>query len=185
MAERTAHNGLVVGSNPAKPNTACTCINIKMKFGLKSYKLQKTVNYLKKTPLLFIFNISNLNSKSWVKTEQTYYTNNIKYFKICNTLSKKAFEYSIFKNITVILNGSICLIYFNKTTNIPFDLKKFIKLNPSMLLVGIKLNRKIYSVPQIANIGTLSYNKNIRFFNNSLKQLLKLSYNKLGQSQSK
>lgn len=156
-----------------------------MKFGLKSYKLQKTINYLKKKPLLFIFNISNLNSKSWVKTEQTYYTNNIKYYKICNTLSKKAFEYSIFKNIAVILNGSICIIYFNKTTDISLDLKKFIKLNPSMLLVGIKLNHKVYSLPQIITIYTFSYDRNIRSFNNSLRQLLKLSYNKLKQPQSK
>lgn len=153
-----------------------------MKFGLKSYKLQKTINYLKKKPLLFIFNISNLNSKNLVKTEQIYYANNIKYFKICNTLSKKAFEYSIFKNITVILNGSICLIYFNKTTSISLSLKKFIKLNPSMLLIGIKLNHKIYSLPQITNIHTFSYNKNIRVFTNSLKQILKLSYNKLRQT---
>lgn len=182
MVERTAHNGFVVGSNPAWPKI---CINIKMKFGLKTYKLQKSINYLKKKPLLFIFNISNLNSKGWLKTEQTYYTNNIKYFKICNTLSKKSLEYSIFKNLAVMLNGPVCLIYFNKTTNSSLDLKKLIKLNQSMLFVGVKLNSKIYSLPQITNIYTFSYNKNIKFFNNSLKQLLKLSYNKLGQPQSK
>jgi ribosomal protein L10 len=156
-----------------------------MKFGLKNYKLKKNLNYLKKKPLLFIFNISNLTSKSWIKIEQAYKTNNIKYFKVYNNLSKKAFECSIFKNMTVILNGPICLVYLTKMPNLFFDLKKLIKLNSSMLLIGVKLNTKVYSFPQITNICSFNYNKNIKLFNNSLKQLLKLPYNKLGQTKSK
>lgn len=151
-----------------------------MKFGLKSYKLQKSIFYLKEKPLLFIFNISNLNTKSWLKTEQIYYKNNIKYFKVYNTLSIKALKRSIFKNITVIINGPICFVYFNKTSNFFIDLKKFLKLNTSMLLVGIKLNNKIYSLSQTINVYSLNYTKTVKLFNNSLKDLLRLlNFNKL------
>ena len=41
MVERTAHNGLVVGSNPTEPK--------KMRLTARNHKLQKTKKYFQKT----------------------------------------------------------------------------------------------------------------------------------------
>ena len=78
-----------------------------MKFELKSYKLQKTKNYFQKKQIFFIYNVSNLNSTSWLKTEQVFHNYNLKYYKVYNTLSKKFLEKSIFKNTTSLINSSI------------------------------------------------------------------------------
>lgn len=185
MVERTAHNGFVVGSNPAKPNYSqpkATLVLIKkMKFELKSYKLQKTKSYFKEKPLFFMFNVSNLNSKSWLKTEQVFFNYNLKYYKVYNTLSKKFLEKSIFKNTAVLMNGSICLVDFNKNEDIQINLQKIIKLNPSMPFLGLRLNTKVYSLSQLNTVSTINYNKTIKVFNKSLKKLLKLPYYKIGK----
>ena len=145
-----------------------------MKFELKSYKLQKTKKYFQKEPIFFIFNVSNLNSKSWLKTEQVFY-------KVYNTLSKKFLEKSIFKNTTTLVNSSICLVHFDKNANTSVDLQKIINLNPLISFLGLRLNNKIYSLPQLTRISSTSYKKNIRVFNNVLKKLLKFPYYKLGK----
>lgn len=152
-----------------------------MKFELKSYKLQKTKNYFKKKPILFMFNVSNSNSKSWLQMEQVFYKYNLKCSKTYNTLSRKSLEKSIFKNTVVLMSGSLCLVYFGKTVNSPIELQKIVKISPTMSFLGVKLNNKIYSSTQIKTLSSLNYNKTIKVFNNSLKKLLKLPHYKLGK----
>jgi len=152
-----------------------------MKFELKSYKLQKTKNYFQKKQIFFIYNVSNLNSTSWLKTEQVFHNYNLKYYKVYNTLSKKFLEKSIFKNTTSLINSSICFVHFENTTTTSGDLQKIINLNPLISFIGLRLNNKIYSLPQLTRISSISYTKNIKVFNNVLKKLLKLPYYKLGK----
>lgn len=156
-----------------------------MKFGLKDYKLQKIVTCFKKEPLVFVFNISNTNSKNWLKVEQTLHKYDMKCVKISNSLSKKSLENSIFKNINIMLNGNVCLIHSKNPKNMPVLLQEIIKLDPTLTFLGVKLNNKIYSESQILKIFSLDYSQNVKVFNNSLKRLLKFPYQKLKKKESK
>jgi hypothetical protein len=150
-----------------------------MKFELKSYKLQKTKNYFQRKPIFFIYNVPNLNSKNWLKTEQNFYNYNLKYYKIYNTLSKKFLEKSIFKNTNMLVNNSVCLVHFSKNASTLTDVQKLINLSPLTSFLGLRLNNKIYSLPQLTTVSNINYNKNIKIFNNVLKKLLKFPYYKL------
>ena len=152
-----------------------------MKFELKSYKLQKTKNYYKKTPMFFVFNVSNLNSKSWLKIEQVLYAHNLKYYKVYNTLSKKFLEKSIFQNTATLINSSICFVHLDKTKNTSIDVQKIINLSSLMSFLSLRVNNKMYSPQQLNKISSTNYNRNVKVFNNSLKRLLKLPYYKIGK----
>ena len=156
-----------------------------MEFELKSYKLQKTKSYFQKNSIFFIYNVPNLNSTNWVKAEQNFYKYDLKYYKIYNTLSKKFLEKSIFKNTNILINNSVCLVHFDKNANIQTDIKKLINLNPVMFFLGLRLNNKIYSLPQLTTVPSISYNKNIKIFNKVLTKLLKLPYLRLKGKNSK
>ena len=152
-----------------------------MKFELKSYKLQKTKNYYKKTPMFFVFNVSNLDSKSWLKIEQVLYDHNLKYYKVYNTLSKKFLEKSIFKNTATLINSSVCFVHFDKTKNISIDIQKIINLSSLMSFLSLRVNNKVYSPQQLNRVSSTNYNKNVKVLNNSLKKLLKIPYYKIGK----
>lgn len=150
-----------------------------MKFELKGYKLQKIKNCFKKEPIIFVFNISNTNAKNWLNVEQKFYKYNLKCTKVCNTLSKKSLNNSVFKNAGVLMNGSICLVYLRNAQNFSVALHKITKINPSLILLGLKLNNKIYSANQIHKISNINYKQSIKVFNNSLKKLISMPYQRL------
>ena len=153
-----------------------------MKFELKDYKLEKTKRYFQKTPAFLIFNVSNLNSKNWLKIEQELFNSNLKYYKINNTLTKYVLDSSIFSNLTTLINGSLCIIHYNNAQTTKIDTKKLLKINKSIPIVCAKLNNKVYSANQLSSVSTLNYDKNIRIFNKSLKKMLKFPYFKLKNS---
>lgn len=145
MVERTAHNGLVVGSNPTKP---------KMKIFLKNYKTETTKKYIKLNKLMLIFNGINLDSNNWLTTEQTFKNLNIKYLKVYNKTSINLLNDSIYKNLKFLINSITMFIIINNfkrftlTTN--FDPLVFIFL-------ALKLNNKIYTNKQIKNLSSYKY----------------------------
>jgi len=150
-----------------------------MKFELKRYRLQKTKNYFQKNSIFFMYNVSNLNSKNWLKTEQVLHGYNLKYYKIYNTLSKKFLKKSIFKNTDKLINSSICFIHFDKNNKDLTNFQKLVNLNPLVCMLGIRLNDKIYSTAQLTQISTLNHTNNIKVLNKSLEKLLKLPYYKM------
>ena len=183
MAERTAHNGLVVGSNPAKPKnfinfTKVKYINKKMNNELKNYKLYKVKYFLKNPPLILFFHTLNLKSVNWLKIEQDLLNFNLKYYKIQNTLTKYAVTNSIFLNLVSILNGSLCFIYPKDLNKLNNDVQKLLKINKTMPVLGLKLNKNIYSAFQLSNLSTLNYKKNIIVLNKTFKMYLKTPYYK-------
>jgi hypothetical protein len=113
--------------------------------------------------------------------EQIFYNHHLKYSKTYNTLSKKSLEKSIFKNIVIMMDGSICLVYFDKKADFATDLQKILKISRTMPFLGLKLNNKIYSSAQLKTISSLNYGKTVKVFNNSLKKLLKIPYYRLGK----
>jgi hypothetical protein len=80
VVERTAHNGLVVGSNPTKPNKNIIITKNHMKLNIKNYKINKTKNYIKNHNLFFFINGINLKSseldfyRTTFKKMQIFYT---------------------------------------------------------------------------------------------------------------
>ena len=151
-----------------------------MKFELKNYKLKKAINYYKKTPIFFIFNVSNVDSKNWLKTEQNFYKHDLKYSKVYNTLLTKVVKKSIFQKIDLIVNNFTCFVYFeNNPKELTFQ--KLITLSPFMSFLGLKLNHKIYSLPQLQNVSTLDYKKNVNTLNKLMKKMIKLPYSRLNK----
>ena len=151
-----------------------------MKFELKNYKFKKARNYYKKTPLFFIFSISNLNSKNWLKIEQDFYTQNLKYFKVYNTLLIKVTEKSIFTRMSSIINSFTCFAHL-KNNNIKLILQKLITLNPLVSFLGLRLNNNVYSLPQLTKIYSFDYLKNINMLNKLMKKIVKFPYYKLNK----
>lgn len=151
-----------------------------MKFELKNYKLKKSKNYYKKTPLFFIFSVSNLNSKNWLKIEQDFYTQNLKYFRVYNTLLIKIVEKSIFKKMSLIINSSTCFAHF-KSNNTKSVLQRLIKLNPLVSFLGLRLNNNVYSLTQLTKIYDLNYLSNVNTLNKLMRRIIKIPYYKLNK----
>ena len=151
-----------------------------MKFELKDYKLKKSIDYYRKTPIFFIFNVTNTNSKNWIKVEQDFYSQKLKRYKIYNTILIKFTEKSIFQKLNSIVNSSTCFISFKNNTS-ELNLQKLIKLNPFIFCLGLKLNHKLYSVSQLSKTSTLNYTRNINILNKLLKKTIKFPYYKLNK----
>ena len=88
-----------------------------------------------------------------------------------NTLSN-----SVFKNLIVLVHGPILLLDSN---NAKLTLKGVDNLDPSMKLLGLRLNNKIYSKTQIKNLKKMSYFESICSLHHSLKTFTKAPYYKL------
>ena len=181
MAERTAHNGFVVGSNPAKPNNILI-LNFKMQFKLKNQKIKSLKTFIKKTPVFFIYNDSSLDLKNQLKLNQTFFINKLNYFKVHNATAKKVFKNSIFKHLKIIINGPITFVTFKSKLLNENTFLTMKNLHSSMTLIGIKLNKKIYSTNQLKRISSLNYKKNIKIFNKSITNFLKLPNKKLNNN---
>lgn len=165
MAERTAHNGFVVGSSPAKPKKF-------MKFELKDYKFYKIEKILKESSLLFFYQSSNLNFLNWIyKIEQILRPLNLNYYRVQNTFTKKIIKRSIFLNILSIINSNILLIKPDSINLLNF--KKLLKLSSILTFLGLKLNNKFYNLSVLNNLNYISYTKNITLLYIVLKSNIK------------
>jgi ribosomal protein L10 len=152
-----------------------------MKLELKGYKLKKTAIYFQKKPIFFLFNVTNLNSKHWLKTEQAFFHYNLKYYKVYNTLSKVFLNQSIFLQFMPIINGNLCFLSFKNDKKNTVNIQEIIKVDPCMAFLGLKLNNRIYAPTQLKTLSTLNYKDNIQILNKSLKKLLKLPYYNLNK----
>lgn len=156
MVERTAHNGLVVGSNPTKPKNKTQ----KVKFTANNYKINKTKNFIKTNNILFFFNGVNKNSNDWIHTEQSLKKTNFEYYKVFNKLTKKVLYNSIFSKTTHMING--ITFFIKPKTDKTFVKNTFIKsLKPLFfILLAVKLNNKLYSTNQLNKNFSFNYVNN-------------------------
>ena len=155
MVERTAHNGLVVGSIPTKPKLIIKLTFI-MELNFKNYKIIKATTYIKKNNLFFFFGGANRNSNDWLTIEQNLKNINFNYHKIFNKTSKKILNSSIYKNTKETINGITFLI---KPKNKKL-LKQVLITNFEPLLfnmLAIKINNKMYQTTQLKNNYSLNY----------------------------
>lgn len=169
MVERTAHNGLVAGSNPAKP---------KMTNKFKIYQVKKLKSYLKKTDLIFFVYQNNVGATNQLKLEQKLFKNNLRFYKIKNSLIKKVINQSVFLNYSVMFTGPLCIIHFKNLKNSNFNFQSLLNINTIVPSLTIKLNKKIYSNTQLKTLSTLNYSNNMLRLNKTFKRLMKISYYK-------
>jgi len=153
-----------------------------MKF--KKYKINKLRYLLRKKRLMFFCSYQNTKVSNWKILEQMLIKNNLKCYKISNTILIKLLSKSIFKNIVPLINGPILLIYSDKIPkNFEYNNLQTL-LNPNIKILCAKMNNKIYFNLQLNNI-LLTYNYNIlrltKLFNNINKKVVfkikKLSIN--------
>ena len=168
--ERTAHNGFVVGSNPAKP--------IEFKMNLKNFKTNKIKYLLKTKKLIYICSYKITKTKDWKLLEQNFINHDLKYYKVSNNILIKVLQKSVFKTMIPLINGPIVLLYLNKVPkNFNFDqLKK--NLHPKIEILCGRLCNKLYSETQLKNTF-LQYNSNITLLNTLFKNLQKQTLFKL------
>ena len=153
-----------------------------MDFNLKTYKRFKIKNYLKKRRCLFFLHGTSLNAESWVNVEQTLVSLKLKYFRILNKTTINTLSNSVFSNLTVLVHGPILLLYSN---NANLTLEKLESIDPSMKLLGLRLNNRIYSKAQIKNLKRVSYSENISALHRTLRAFTKVPYYRLQNKKDK
>lgn len=173
MVERAAHNGFVVGSNPARPIQS---FSLTMDFNFKTYQIIKLKKYFKNNGLFLLFHSAKLNSTKWTFTEQNLKKLKLNYYKPLNKTTITTFKNSIYKNFSSSIAGFILLV--NSSYKITaLNLTSIVKsLSPSFTLVSIKLNNKVYSTSQLKRLNDLSYNKSVFNLYKVLDKQLKTTY---------
>ena len=146
---------------------------------LKTFKLYKVKHYFKNQNLVFFFHTTNLNSKRSLKIDQDLFTYGLKCHKITNTMTQYALKNSVVSNSSILISGSLCLVCLKKNKTLKIDLQKLLNISKTMPVIGVKLNKKIYSKQQLSTLSTLNYTKNIKVLNKMFKKLLKIPNFKL------
>ena len=131
-----------------------------MKFNFKEYQRQKIKQYLKNNNFILLSVNANQKSKNWITIEQGLCKLKLNYYKIYNKTTKKVIKNSTHKNIANIISTTF---FFLKPKNNKiliktdiFNMLDFI----SFTLLGIKLNKNVYSTLQSKNIISFHYKKN-------------------------
>ena len=126
-----------------------------MNLKLKSHKFLKTKLILKKNSLILISHKLNKNNDLLNKKDCKCYLARTK-------ILKKLLKNSLICNLNPLINGKIVLIILKS-----YNEKKFFQFKNK--IIGLMLNKKLYSVKQLKNLKTLNYSKNIKILHNSLK----------------
>lgn len=131
-----------------------------MKFNFKEYQRQKTKQYLKNNNFILLSVNANQKSQNWVTIEQGLCKLKLDYYKIYNKTTKKVIKDSTHKNIANMISTTFFFLK-PKNNNILIKTDIFNMLDfISFTLLGMKLNKNIYSTLQSKNIISFHYKKN-------------------------
>lgn len=147
-----------------------------MQFNLKNYQIIKTKQYLKKNNFLLFSIGANQNAQNWINTEQKLYKLKLNYHKLYNNVTLKIIKNSIYKNLFYMINSTF---FFIKPSNNRLVNKKKLLTGLNSILFNVlsmKLNKKIYTIPQSKNMNSLSYKKNVSIIYQFLITNLKSHY---------
>lgn len=147
-----------------------------MKFNTKQYKVFKIKHHFKKAKFFIFCHGTNSNISEWLNVEQDLVRSQLSYYRSYNSLTKKSISDSIFKNLTKLANGPLFFVSMYKEKPMNQALTKMIAVNKLLTSMCIRMNNRIYSVPQLINISTLSYITNMIIFRNLLNGILKTPY---------
>ena len=143
-----------------------------MRLYFKKYQSDKALNILKKDSLLLFSINANRNSNNWLTLEQSINKLAITYTKIYNSAVKKTFEKSIFKNLKNLIGGTFFFLKPKKIQKIKNTIINSLNAVQFTIIVT-QLNKKLYSVPQLSTINSLSYRNNIKILYQFLTTTLK------------
>ena len=144
-----------------------------MKFNTKQYKVFKIKHHFKKAKFFIFCHGTNSNISEWLNVEQDLVRSQLSYYRSYNSLTKKSISDSIFKNLTKLANSPLFFVSMYKEKPMNQALTKMIAVNKLLTSMCIRMNNRIYSVPQLINISTLSYITNMIIFRNLLNGILK------------
>ena len=149
-----------------------------MKLNFKNYKIEKSKKHLTKNNFLLFSIGTNQNSQNWIIIEQGLYKLKLNYHKTYNNITTKIVKNSIFKNSISIINSTF--FFFkpkinNKNTIIKINIINALK-SIFFTVLSLKLNNKIYGIPKLKNISSLSYKDNVAIIYQFLLTNLKFSY---------
>jgi hypothetical protein len=150
LVEHSAHNGAVVGSNPAK---------LIMLINSKTHKISKLKKNLQSNNFVLICNITNKNSENLDSLKKTFkYLN---FSKINNKILNKSLEDSInLFSTKPLINGSI---FLTNLKNPKILLKTMLMksfYSSFIYTLALKLNSKLYTFIKIKNSFSLNYFQN-------------------------
>jgi hypothetical protein len=143
------------------------------KFTLKYYTFLKVKKQLKKNELLFLYYISDSNSKIWFTVEKLLKNFNLKHYKFHNKITKKVFNQSIYKKFKTLINSPLIFVIFKVLPKL-FS-SYFLKLNSILTFIGIKLNKTFYFINQINKVESIKYDITMIIFYSFLKKKLEFS----------
>lgn len=129
-----------------------------MKLILKNYKFSKLKGYFKKNSILFIYN--SKIKKQFIRRMQKFQKTNVNCYYVSNSLMKKCLNNSIYSNYMFLISGLVLLKEITVKT-------KLTELDKQDIIIGIKLNNKIY----IATNSTLKRNKELNYKNEVINLL--------------
>lgn len=133
-----------------------------MQLNVKNYQTSKTKDYLRKNNFLLFSISANQNSQNWLTIEQGLNKLKLGYYKVYNNNTRKILKNSIFTNLTPLINSTFFVLKPNEKSKTLTKYNLISILNSlSFTILAIKLNKKIYSLPQAKNISSLDYKKNI------------------------
>ena len=131
-----------------------------MKLNFRTYQKNQTKLILKKNKILLLTLGANQSSADWVTLEQNLHKLDLNYNKIYNNVTTKILEDSVAKKLKNTINSTFFfLTYKNTTKTIKSNILNEIKAS-KFDVVGLKLNKKFYSVPQLAKLNSFHYKKN-------------------------
>ena len=162
MVEHTAHDGLVVGSNPTK------LIFFIMELSTKFYKYYKFKSLFLTNDLVFFFNSSEESYLDTLKISRKF-----KVLKINNSLFNKVIYNSIFRGLSNFPGGSCLLGYYDNNSYIKLLVHNFKSFNGVLMCIVIKTN--VYFINSVSNILSYKYSTNIYMFKITLIKHFKIS----------
>ena len=145
-----------------------------MKLYFKRYQNDRALNILKKDSLLLFSINANQNSDNWLTLEQNVNKLAITYTKIYNSAVRKTFEKSIFKNLKNLIGGTFFFLKPKKIQKIKNTLVTSLD-EIQFTVIVTKLNKKLYSIPQLNTINSLSHQNNTKILCQFLATTLKFS----------
>lgn len=147
-----------------------------MDYNSKNYELIKLKKLFKANDFFFLFHSAKLNLNQWVQTEQKLKKSKLKYLKVLNGTGLRLLKNSVYKKLIPIVYGFIIYINLNfQTTKLNLSFLKN-DLKPFFELITVKLNSKIYSISQLKEIQTFSYQSTVFNLHQSLDRYLKIIY---------
>ena len=133
-----------------------------MKFNLKKYQKTKIINILKKEKFLLFSINANQNSKNLLTLEQNLSKLAIVSTNIYNNTAKKILKKSIFKNLKNLISSTFFFLK-PKTTQkvlITSNITKELINITQFTVIGFKLNKRLWTLPQLKTITSFYYKKN-------------------------